>query len=57
MSVMHDCHTGTDSLYNPLLLGAVHDVENLAAGAIDIAPGVWLKIAARLWEWVWGGEF
>ena len=42
VSVMHDCLTGTNGLYNPLLLGAVYDTEDLAASAIDFAPGVWL---------------
>ena len=40
--VMHDCFTGTNGLYNPLLLGVVNDVEDLAASAIDLAPSVWL---------------
>ena len=43
MSVMHDCLTGIDGLYNPLLLGAVNDSENLAASAMDCAPSMWLN--------------
>ena len=43
MSVMHDCLTGIDGLYNPLLLGAVNDTEDLAASAIDFALGMWLN--------------
>ena len=43
MSVMHDCLTGIDGLYNPLLLGVVNDTEDLAASAIDFAPGMWLN--------------
>ena len=39
VSVMHDCLTGSDGLYNPLLLGAVNDSEDLAANAMDLAPG------------------
>ena len=41
MSIMHDCLTGIDGLYNPLLLGAVNDTEDLAASATDLAPGMW----------------
>ena len=40
---MHDCLTGIDGLYNPLLLGAVNDSEDLAASAMDFAPGMWLN--------------
>ena len=40
---MHDCLTGTEGLYNPLLLGAVNNSEDLAASAMDFAPGVWLS--------------
>ena len=43
MPVMHDCLTGIDGLYNPLLLGAVNDSEDLAASAMDFAPGMWLN--------------
>ena len=43
VSVMHDCLTGIDGLYNPLLLGVVNDSEDLAASAIDFAPGMWLN--------------
>ena len=43
VSVMHDYLTGIDGLYNPLLLGAVNDSEDLAASAMDFAPGMWLK--------------
>ena len=42
MSGMHDCLTGIDGLYNPLLLGAVNDTEGLAASAMDFAHGMWL---------------
>ena len=40
VSVMHDCLTGSDGLYNPLVLGAVNDFEDLAASAMDFAPGI-----------------
>ena len=40
---MHDCLTGSDGLYNPLLLGTVSDSEDLAASAMDFAPGMWLN--------------
>ena len=43
VSVMHDCLTEIDGLYNPLLLGAVNDLEDLAASAMDFAPGMWLN--------------
>ena len=43
VSVMHNCLTGIDDLYNPLLLGAVNDSEDLAASAMDFAPGMWLN--------------
>ena len=43
MSVMRDCLTGNDDLYNLLLLGAVNDSEDLAASAMDFAPGMWLN--------------
>ena len=35
VSVIHDCLTGTDGLYNPLLLGAVIDTKHLAASVMD----------------------
>ena len=40
---MHDCLTGIDGLYNPLLLGAVNDSEDLAVSAMDFATGMWLN--------------
>ena len=40
MSVMHDCLTRIDGLFNPLLFGAVNDTEDLAASAMDFAPGM-----------------
>ena len=40
VSVMHNCLTGIDGLYNPLLLGAVNDIEDLAASAVGFAPGM-----------------
>ena len=43
VSVMHDCLTGTDGLYNPLLLGAMNNTEHLAASVMDFAPGMWLN--------------
>lgn len=43
VSIMHCCLSGTDGMYNPLLVGAVNDVDNPAAGAMDCAPGVWLN--------------
>ena len=43
MSVMNDCFTGSDGLYDPLLLGAVNDTGELAASAMDFAPGMWLN--------------
>ena len=43
VSVMHDCLTGSDGVYNPLLLGTVNDSEDLAASAMDFAPGMWLN--------------
>ena len=43
VSVMHDCPTGTDGLYNPLLLGAVNDTEDLTASAKEFAPAMWLN--------------
>ena len=33
LTVTYDCLTGTDGLYNPLLLGAVDDTEDLTASA------------------------
>ena len=43
LSVMHDCLTGINGLYNPLLLGAVNDSEDSAASAMGFASGVWLN--------------
>ena len=44
VSAMHDCLiTGIDGLYNPLLLGAVNDSEDLAASAMGFAPAMWLN--------------
>ena len=43
VSVMHDCLTGSDGLYNLLLLGAVNNSEDLAASAMGFAPGLWLN--------------
>ena len=43
VSIMHGCRTGIDGLYNPLLLGVVDDSKNLAASAMDFAPGMWLN--------------
>ena len=40
MSIMHDCLTGSDGLYNPLMLGTVNDTEDLAASAMDFAPDI-----------------
>lgn len=40
MSVMLDSLTETDDLYNPLFLGAVNDVEYLAAKLMKFDPGV-----------------
>lgn len=31
------------TVVDPLLLGAVNDVEDLAARAMDLAPDVWLN--------------
>ena len=39
VSVIHDYLTGIDCLYNPLLLDAVSDTEDLTASAMDFAPG------------------
>lgn len=36
MFVKHDCLTGTDVLYNALMLGAVNDVDDLAASDMDV---------------------
>lgn len=33
---------GTHHLYSSLLLGAMNDMEDLAASGVDLAPGVWL---------------
>ena len=44
VSVRHNCLTGIDGLYNPLLLGAVNDTEDLATSTIHFAPGnMWLN--------------
>ena len=43
VSVIHDCPTGIDGLYNLLLLGAVSDSEDLGVSAMDFAPGMWLN--------------
>ena len=43
VSVMHDCLTGINGLYNSLLLGTVNDSEDLATSAMDFAPGMWLN--------------
>ena len=43
VSVMHDCLTGSDGPYNPLLLGAVNDTKDLATSAMDFPPGMWLN--------------
>ena len=43
VSVLHDCLTGIDGLHNPLLLGAVNESKDLAASAMDVAPGIWLN--------------
>ena len=40
MCVMPDCLPGIDGLYNPLLLGAVNDTQDLAASTMDFAPGM-----------------
>lgn len=40
VSVMHYCLAGTDGLYNPLLLGVVNDIEDMAESAINFAPSV-----------------
>ena len=39
----NDCLTGSDGLYNPLLLGAVNDTEDLAISSMDFSPGMWLN--------------
>lgn len=39
-SIMHGCLGGTGVLYNPLLLGAADDTDDLAANAMDFAPRV-----------------
>ena len=43
VSIMHDCFTGSDGLYNPLLLDAVNDTDDLATSAMDFSPGMWLN--------------
>ena len=40
VSVMHDCLTGIDGLYNSLLVSAVNDIEDLAASAMNFQPGM-----------------
>ena len=40
---MHDGLTVSDGLYNPLLLGAVNDTEDLATNAMDFSPGMRLN--------------
>ena len=45
MYVIHECLTGTDDLYNPLLLGVVNDVEGLDASSMELARHVWLNVA------------
>ena len=42
-SSRNDCLTGSDDLYNPQLLGAVNDTEDLAPSAMDISPSTWLN--------------
>ena len=42
-SSRNDCLTGSDGLYNPLLLGAVNDTEDLVRNAMDFSPGMWLN--------------
>ena len=42
-SSRNDCPTGSDGLYNPLLLGAANDTEDLATSAMDFSPGMWLN--------------
>ena len=48
--VMHYCLTGIDGLYNPLLLGAVKDTEDLTASAMDFAPGMGLNPLLDSWN-------
>ena len=43
VSVMRDCLAEIDGLYNPLLLGAVNDSEDLAENEMDFAPVMWLN--------------
>ena len=43
VSVMHDCFTGIDGLYNLLLLGTINNTEDLATSTMDFAPGMWLN--------------
>ena len=50
MSVRYACLTGTDGLFNPLLLGAANDVEDLTVSGMDFVPDVWLN---PLLDFVW----
>ena len=43
VSVIHDCLTGVNCLYNLLLLGAVYDTKELTANTMDCATGMWLN--------------
>lgn len=38
----HGCLTGTDGLYNPLLLSAVNNSEDLVVSVTDFVPGMLL---------------
>ena len=42
-SLTNDCSTGNDGLYNPLLLGAANDTEDLATSAMNSLPGTGLN--------------
>ena len=42
--VIHDCLTGIDGLYKPLLLGTVNDTEKLAASTTIFDRGTWLDL-------------
>ena len=44
VSDLHECLTGTDGLYNPLLVGTVNDTKDLAASAVDLEPGMGLGL-------------
>ena len=48
VSVMHDCLTGIDGLYNSLLLGAVNDSEDLAASVMNFVCGTRSSMLAGL---------